>query len=118
MGYADVEAYLSSLPATSRALLEQVREALLAGIPEGEDGITYQMPVIKVGGRSMVHYAAWKSHLSIYPAPDDPMLRDALAPYVAGKGTLHFPYDRPLPTELVTRIAVALRAEGTKTRLT
>lgn len=113
----EVEQYLSKLPASSRVLLEQVRSALLEGIPEGEDGMAYQMPVIRVRGRSMVHYAAWKSHLSIYPAPDAPALHDELQPYVAGKGTLHFPYDRPLPTELVTRIAIALRAEGTKTRL-
>jgi uncharacterized protein YdhG (YjbR/CyaY superfamily) len=117
MGLDEVAPYLAKLPPSSRALLEQVRTALLVGIPEGEDGMAYQMPVIRVRGRSMVHYAAWKSHLSIYPAPDDPALQDELRPYVAGKGTLHFSYDRPLPTELVTRIAVALRAEGTKTRL-
>ena len=117
MSLADVEQYLSKLPSSSRELLEQVRTALLAGIPEGEDGIAYQMPVIKVGGRSMVHYAAWASHLSIYPAPDDPALQDELRPYVAGKGTLHFPHDQPLPLELVTRIGAALRAERTKTRL-
>lgn len=118
MVFADVEAYLSSLPSARRALVVQVRVALLSGIPEGEDGIAYDMPVLKVGGRSMVHYAAWASHLSIYPAPDDPALQDELAPYVAGKGTLHFPYDRPLPIELVTRIGAALRAERAKTRLT
>jgi uncharacterized protein YdhG (YjbR/CyaY superfamily) len=117
MGFADLEEYLSSLPASKRALLEQVRTALLAAIPQGEDGIAYQMPVIKVGGRSMVHYAAWAQHLSVYPTPDDPGLRDELAPYVAGKGTMHFPLDRPLPTELLTRLAAALLAEKTRTRL-
>jgi hypothetical protein len=27
-----------------------------------------------------------------------------LTPYVAGKGTFHFPADRPMPASLVTRI--------------
>jgi uncharacterized protein YdhG (YjbR/CyaY superfamily) len=117
MAFAEVGDYLASLPSTSRARVEQVRIALLTAIPEGQDGITYDMPVIKVGGRSMVHYAAWARHLSIYPAPDDPALQDELRPYVAGKGTLHFPHDQPLPLELVTRIGAALRAERTKTRL-
>jgi uncharacterized protein YdhG (YjbR/CyaY superfamily) len=117
VGFGDLEEYLSALSPARRAVLEEVRAALLTGVPEGEDGMSYQMPAIKIGGRSMAHYAAWAHHVSIYPVPDDPSLRDELAPYVAGKGTLHFPLDQPLPTDLITRIGAALRAEGTRTRL-
>ena len=32
---------------------------------------------------------------------------DGAAPYLAGKGTIQFPADEPIPTDLVTRIVKA-----------
>jgi uncharacterized protein YdhG (YjbR/CyaY superfamily) len=106
------EEYLSSLPPASRAVLVDLRQTLLSALPDGEDAISYGMPTVTVAGRRVVHYAVWKDHASLYPVPaaDDDLHRD-LAPYVAGKGTLHFPLDQPLPHELVARVATALLRE-------
>ena len=114
MGFADVEEYMSSLTPTQRAVLEQVRDTLLAAIPDGQDAIAYQMPTVKVGGTSVVHYSAWKHHVSLYPVPEgDAALRRDLESFVAGKGTLHLPLDQPVPTDLLSRVAAALLREHT-----
>ena len=47
-----------------------------------------------VEGVSLVHVAAWKQHVSVYPVPPagDPVLDADLAPYAGAKGTLKLPY--------------------------
>jgi uncharacterized protein YdhG (YjbR/CyaY superfamily) len=56
-----------------------------------------------------VHFAAWKHHLSLYPVPDaDPAFAAELAPYLAGKGTLRFPLDQPIPGGLIERVVTLL----------
>lgn len=110
--FASVEDYLASLPAEVRTVLEDVRATIHSALPEAADVISYNMPAVTIGGRRVVHYAGWKKHVSLYPTPDptpeDATLADEIAPYAAGRGTLKFPIDQPVPHDLVTRIALAL----------
>ena len=81
-------------------------------MPGAGEKISYQMPTVTVEGKPVVHFAGWKSHISLYPAPegDDDLTRE-LTPYVAGKGTLKFPLNRPIPYELIERVASRLYEE-------
>ncbi len=62
-----VEDYLSGLPEDSRAALEKVRKTIRAAAPEATEAISYQMPSFKTHGRSLVCYAAFKDHCSLFP---------------------------------------------------
>jgi uncharacterized protein YdhG (YjbR/CyaY superfamily) len=69
-------------------------------------------------GWDVVFYSGWKRHVALYPVPggDEELDRD-LDDHRAGKGTLQFPHDRPLPEDLVRRVVAALanqRAGGTE----
>jgi uncharacterized protein YdhG (YjbR/CyaY superfamily) len=101
-----VDDYLAALPAGSRAALDALRATISAAAPGAVETISYQMPAFRADGRMLVWYAAFKRHCSLYPASR--VVVDALgadlAPYVAGKGTIRFPLDRPIPVDLVTRI--------------
>ena len=108
--FDSVESYLDSLPPDVRAAVEEVRSIVQDAVPDGEDAISYNIPTVRRDGRAVVHYAGWKKHVSLYPVPDtseepDDALERELAPYLAGKGTLKFPLDQPLPRELVARVA-------------
>ena len=71
--------------------------------------ISYNIPTLKRDGRSVVHFAGWKAHVSLYPMPDgDADLERDLAPYSSGKGTLKFPLAEPIPLELVRRVVARL----------
>ncbi len=60
-------------------------------------------------GKYLVHFAAWKYHIAVYPVPAaDPGLEQEIAPYRAGKGTLRFPLRRPVPYDLIERLAALL----------
>ena len=107
--FTSVEDYLDSLQPEVRTALEDVRATIHAAVPGGEDVISYNMPTLKLGDRRIVHYAGWKKHLSLYPAPEgDDDLRREMAPYLAGKGTLKFPLAQGMPHDLIARIVQRL----------
>jgi len=104
---ASVEEYLATLPDDRRAGVEELRQTVNAAAPEATETIAYEMPALRShGNQFLVSYAAYKNHYSLFPASEAVVeaLGDDLKPYLAGKGTIRFPADRPLPTALVTRI--------------
>jgi uncharacterized protein YdhG (YjbR/CyaY superfamily) len=112
-----VEAYLDALPGDRREVMEQLRAAIRAEAPEAEEVITYDMPGFRLDGRFFVSYASFKRHISLFPASQGVIegLGEAIAPHLAGKGTIRFAADRPLPIELIRRI-VAIRLEEHRAR--
>lgn len=110
--YKSVDEYVASFPDDVREVLEQLRRRLVRAVPEAGEKISYQMPTITSDGKSIAHFAAWKSHVSLYPEPEgDEDLRAELASYSAGKGTLKFPLGQPIPYELIERVVARLYEE-------
>jgi uncharacterized protein YdhG (YjbR/CyaY superfamily) len=103
----EVDAYLAKLPDDKRPSMEAMRDAVHAGAPDASETIAYGMPAVRShGGQFLVSYDAYKRHYSIFPASDAVIAACGtdLAPYLAGKGTIRFPADEPIPTGLVTQI--------------
>jgi uncharacterized protein YdhG (YjbR/CyaY superfamily) len=104
-----VEEYIGSFPDDVQAVLREVRRRILTVVPEAGETISYQIPAMTLGGKTLVHFAAWKHHVSLYPVPDaDPAFAAELAPYQAGKGTLRFGPHEPIPAGLIERVAMLL----------
>ncbi len=83
-------------------------------MPEGEETISYQIPTVKLHGKYVVYFSGWKNHISVYPLPsgDEAFERD-IAPYKSGKGTAKFPLSKPIPYDLIERMAVLLLEKRT-----
>ena len=106
MAHASVDDYVASLPPQAREALGTIRAVLHEAVPGAEEGISYGMPVLLLGGQPVVHFAAWKRHTSLYPVPEgDDEARRLLAPYLAERSTLRFPLREPVPVEVVRRVA-------------
>lgn len=102
--FESVDSYLLSLPAQTRTVVQQMRTHIRAVLPEATETITYDIPTFQIDGRSVVHIAGWKQHVSAYPVPDgDEQFQHDVEPYRAGKGTLKFPLTDPVPMDLVER---------------
>lgn len=112
-GTADeVTAYLQQSPTTGQQRYALVRAAVLAQAGEGRVGerLSYTMPTFFVDGRVLLHVGLWDEHLAIYPVPDsatDAALAGDLAPHRKSKGTLHFRYPEPWPTDIIARLVAA-----------
>ena len=97
-----VDAYLARLSPPVRSRMEALRRAIKRSAPGAEESISYAIPAFKLRGK-LVWYAAFKNHYSLFA----PTVRTAFARYMDSKSAIHFPYDKPLPTSLVTRIVKA-----------
>lgn len=114
-----VEEYLAALPGDRRAELEHLRATVLAAADEADEAgaaaetIAYDMPALRLNGRFLVSYGAYRSHLSLFPASGAvrEALGEALAPYFRGKGTLRFRAGEPIPEDLVRRVVAVRLAE-------
>ena len=112
MSAAEVDAYLEDLDEPKRSTLGQLRQDILAVVPEAEQCISYAMPAFRVDGKVIAGFAASEHHLSYLPHSGSvfPELKDELANYRKSAGALRFPVDRPLPASLVAKlVAVRLR---------
>lgn len=109
-----VDDYLAALPDERRAALEGLGQTIRAAAPEATETISYQMPTFKSHGRFLVSYAAFKNHYSLFPASEAVVdaLGDELTPYLAGKGTIRFSAEDPIPSGVVTKIVKVRFAEN------
>ncbi|MEQ1686189.1 MAG: DUF1801 domain-containing protein [Burkholderiaceae bacterium] len=103
-----VDEYIAAFPPEVQRILQRVRKVAREAVPEAQEVISYRMPALRQGG-ILVYFAAFKSHIGVYPpVRGDPGIEKAIAPYAGAKGNLRFPYDQPIPYDLIARIT-ALR---------
>ena len=104
-----IDAYITAHPPAARTALGELIDRVRRSVPEAEETMSYDIPTFKLHGKSFVHIAAWKKHVSIYPIPDgDAGFEQRIAPYRAGKGTLQFPIGKPFPHELIDDVVKLL----------
>ncbi len=100
-----IEGYISGRPEEVQAALRKVDAAIKAGIPEAKEKISWGMPTYWQG-RILIQFAAAKRHIGLYPGPEAvEAFSGRLDGYKTSKGTIQLPYDRPLPLELIQKIA-------------
>ena len=115
MSTMEVDDYLEALEEPMRTTLAKLRDTILAIVPDAEQCISYGMPAFKLRGKTIAGFAAFKNHLSYLPHSGSVLaeLGDDLAGYQRTKGSLHFPIDEPLPSDLVRKlITVRMRQLG------
>ena len=103
--FANVDEYIASFPEDVRVRLGELRATIHEAAPEAVEAIKYNMPTFVLRG-NLVSFAAWKKHVSIYPVTTEmeAMIPDIADYKTSGKGTIQFPYDRPLPLDLIREI--------------
>jgi uncharacterized protein YdhG (YjbR/CyaY superfamily) len=106
---ATVDEYLAALPDDVRARVEEVRRVVHEVVPDAGETISYAMPTFTLDDQPLLHVAAWKQHIGLYPLPAlDPELDAEITPYRGTKDAMKLPYSRPLPRELVARVVEEL----------
>ena len=101
---SNVDQYIATFAPEIQAVLQQVRQVVCSAAPGAMEVISYRMPALKQNG-ILVYFAAFKNHIGFYPPiRGDARLERAAAPYAGEKGNLRFPFDKPMPFDLIRRL--------------
>ncbi len=74
--------------------------------------ISYGIPALKQNG-IVVYFAAHAKHIGLYPmASGVRAFKKELSVYKGAKGSVQFPFDKPLPLGLITKIVKFRVAEN------
>ncbi len=110
----DIDEYISGFPKEVQALLEKMRGTIRKAAPEAQETISYNVPAFTLGGKKLVWFAAFKSHVGFYPgAAAIAAFKEELSRYKTARGSAQFPFKDPLPLDLVSRI-VKFRVNASK----
>ena len=102
---ATIDEYIAQFSQEIQAVLQQTRSVIRAAAPDAQEKISWGMPTYALHG-NVIHFAAQKNHLGIYPGLSG---MERFAPeftgYKTSKGAVQFPYAKPIPFDLIGRIA-------------
>ena len=100
----NIDEYIATFPYDVQKILEEVRSTIQKAAPEATEAIKNAIPTFVLNG-NLVHFAAFKNHIGFYPAPEGMEEFDReLTAYKKGKGSVQFPFDQPIPFDLIARI--------------
>ena len=93
----DFDAHLERFPKNVQRLLQEMRLTIKKAAPQAKETISYGIPAFTLNGL-LVWFAAHKNHIGFYPRAS------AIAAFKMAKGSVQFPFDKPLPLALISRI--------------
>ncbi len=106
--------YIATFPAPTQQKLTQLYQLIPQLIPEAEETFRYGIPTFRINNKNVVHFAGYKYHLGFYPGAEAIVIfQDQLKDFKVSKGTIQLPLDKPLPTDIITKI-IQFRLRGTK----
>ncbi len=106
MSKAEVDQYLKGLPEAAVFSLQALRRQVLELVPNGEEGISYAMPCVKLQGKAVAGYAAFKKHIGYFPHSGSiiPQLPKELEGRKQTTGGFQFGLGEVLPDDLVAKL--------------
>jgi uncharacterized protein YdhG (YjbR/CyaY superfamily) len=110
VAHRNIDEYIASFSPDVQTVLERIRLTIREAAPDAQETISYSIPAFTLNG-TLVYFAAFKKHIGFYPpVRGDAKLEKSISPYAGEKGNLRFPFDQPIPYDLIQRI-VKLRVK-------
>ena len=101
---ANFEEYARRFPSDVQRRLRAMRKTIREAAPDAQEMISYRMPAFRLT-KMLVWYGAHAGHIGFYPgAAAIAAFKAELSDYKRAKGSVQFPFDRPLPLDLVSRM--------------
>ena len=99
-----ISEYISKAPREAKAKLREMRATIKKAAPNAREGIKWSMPAF-YDKRILVMFAAFKNHVSLFPTGSAiKAFTNDIKKYKTAKGTIQFPFDKPLPKVLIRKI--------------
>jgi len=102
---SNVDEYIDAAPPFSQEKLREIRSILRKVAPNATEMLKWGYPVL-IEKRILFSYSAFKKHINFMPTgPAMKPFKEELSEFTTGKDTIQLPYDKPLPTALIQKIA-------------
>jgi len=112
--FHNVDEYIALWPPEVQDKLKMMRKVIKEEAPQAEERVSWKMPTYVLHG-NLVHFAAQKSHMGFYPgASGIANFTDRFTGYKYSKGAVQFPFNQPIPFDLVREIVRFRIAENTE----
>ena len=99
-----IDEYISRYPDDIQILLKEMRKTIKDAAPRSEETISYRIPTFRLNG-NLVHFAAFKYHIGFYPTSSGiAAFKKELSRYKVSTGAVQFPFNEPIPHDLVRKI--------------
>ncbi len=112
--FRDHDAYIAAAPEKFQPTLVQLRTQLAKALPDVDELVMYDMPGFGVGKTIIAGYAAFSKQLGLYVSKGAiTALADDIsaAGLKATKTGVTFSAEKPIPNELVKKLALASRKD-------
>lgn len=101
----DVDVYIAQFPKETQEKLRELRVIIKSIVPEIAEAFAYKMPAYRLNGKPFLYFAGYSKHIGFYSMGiGQTEFANELKAYKQGKGSIQFPLDKPLPTDLIRRI--------------
>lgn len=112
--FKSIDEYIATFSIDIQQKLEEIRQIIHAAVPEAKEVISYQIPCFNHYG-PVLYFSAFKSHLSIAaPPPTFQVFKEELSSYKTSVSVFQIPYDKPIPAQLIAKIAKYRAQENVK----
>lgn len=100
-----INEYISTFPSSVQAILRKFKEIIQEEAPDATEAIKYQMPTFVLKEENLIHFAAYRNHIGLYPTPSAIVaFKKELKNYVTTKGAIQFVIAKSMPYDLIKRI--------------
>jgi uncharacterized protein YdhG (YjbR/CyaY superfamily) len=109
-----IDEYIAGFPDDIQKKLEQFRAAVKKAAPHAEEVISYGIPAFRLNGL-LVWFGAHTTHIGFYPRVSAiETFKKELSVYKGAKGSVQFPFNKPLPLTLISKIVKFRVAENSQ----
>jgi uncharacterized protein YdhG (YjbR/CyaY superfamily) len=85
--------------------LRLLESLILKTVPTAIPYFSYSMPTYLYKGKVLIYFAAWKTHIGLYPAGNFiANFKDDLIGFKTTKGSIHLPINDKLPVSFIKKI--------------
>lgn len=118
--YETIDDYIANQPLAAQRKLNEIRAIINETLPDAEELLNYKVPSFTLvpGGKrdQQIMMAAYDKFIGFYPFPTTiAAFSNELKPYKTGKGSIQFPLNQKLPSDLIIKMVKYRKEELLKT---
>lgn len=114
--FETIDDYINHQTLEAQSMLQEIRELVKEVAPDAVEVLNYKVPsftLVPNGKRDQqIMMAAYAKFIGFYPFPTTmEAFAEELKEYKQGKGSVQFPFNKPLPTELIKQMVIYRKNE-------